>query len=109
METERFWQNMVPFSKCEKGAYNNINYGYRRKVRCPYTKRENRKAYRQIKKYGFDFSELWALDLTIMRWMSDTYGGFWRTIGDPDSKRTGWSKLCQHICSCQIYSNNGAC
>lgn len=85
METERFWQNMVPFSKCEKGAYNNINYGYRRKGRSPYTKREKRKAYRQIRKYGFDFSELWGLDLTIMRWMSDTYGGFWRTIGDPDN------------------------
>lgn len=86
MEIEQFWKDITPFSKCEKGAYNNINYGYRSKRRNSYkTKCEKRKTFRQIKKYGFDLSELWGLDVTIMRWMSDTYGGFWRMVGNPDS------------------------
>lgn len=86
MEIEQFWKDITPFCKCEKGAYNIINYGYRSKHRSPCkTKCEKRKAYRQIRKYGFDFSELWSLDLTIMRLMSDTYGGFWRMIGNHDN------------------------
>lgn len=36
MEIEQFWKDITPFSKCEKGAYNNIIYGYRSKHRSPY-------------------------------------------------------------------------
>lgn len=35
MEIEQFWKDIKPFCKCEKGAYNNINYGYRSKHRSP--------------------------------------------------------------------------
>lgn len=76
------WNNVKHFNNYEKGKCG-INYGYCQK------KRHNgynnyRKAKRQIRKYGFDFSEVWNLDSTIMRWMSDTYGGILKLAGYTD-------------------------
>ena len=68
------------FKKIEKGTNNYINYGYRRKN----VNKEKRKALRSIRKYGFDTSECWNLDTTIMRYLSDKVGGFFRECGSPD-------------------------
>lgn len=68
------------FKKIEKGTNNYINYGYRSKN----VNKEKRKALRSIRKYGFDTSECWNLDTTIMRYLSDKVGGFFRECGSPD-------------------------
>lgn len=68
------------FKKIEKGTNNYINYGYRRKN----VNKEKRKALRSIRKYGFDTSECWNFDTTIMRYLSDKVGGFFRECGSPD-------------------------
>lgn len=68
------------FKKIEKGTNNYINYGYRRKN----VNKEKRKALRSIRKYGFDTSECWNFDTTIMRYLSDNFGGFFRECGSPD-------------------------
>ena len=68
------------FKKIEKGANNYINYGYRRKN----VNKEKRKALRNIRKYGFDTSECWNFDTTIMRYLSDNFGEFFRECGSPD-------------------------
>lgn len=73
--------NCIPsFKKIEKGTNNYINYGYRRKN----VNKEKRKAFRSIRKYGFDTSECWNFDTTIMRYLSDNFGGFFRECGSPD-------------------------
>lgn len=72
--------NVRSFKEIEKGADNCINYGYRRKN----VNKEKRKAFRSIRKYGFDSSECWNLDITIMRYLSDKFGGFFRECGSPD-------------------------
>lgn len=68
------------FKKIEKGTNNYINYGYRRKN----VNKEKRKALRNIRKYGFDTSECWNFDTTIMRYLSDNFGEFFRECGSPD-------------------------
>lgn len=68
------------FKKIEKGANNYIHYGYRHKN----VNKEKRKAFRSIRKYGFDTSECWNFDTTIMRYLSDKVGGFFRECGSPD-------------------------
>lgn len=68
------------FKKIEKGANNYIHYGYHHKN----VNKEKRKAFRSIRKYGFDTSECWNLDTTIMRYLSDNFGGFFRECGSPD-------------------------
>lgn len=69
-----------PFKKIEKGTNNYINYGYLSKN----VNKEKRKALRSIRKYGFDTSECWNFDTTIMRYLSDKVGGFFRECGSPD-------------------------
>lgn len=68
------WKNIKPFCKYEKGRYG-LKYGFRKNS--PKTRRE-------IRKYGFDSSEIWSLDYTIMRWLSDTFGDFFTKCGSPD-------------------------
>lgn len=68
------------FKKIERGTNNYINYGYRRKN----VNKEKRKALRSIRKYGFDTSECWNFDTTVMRYLSDNFGGFFRECGSPD-------------------------
>lgn len=67
-----------------KGNYNRIGYGYRVKNRSKYHKVEKRKAYRNIRRLGFDVTETWDLDMTIAFWFSDNIGGFFRECGSPD-------------------------
>lgn len=47
-------------------------------------KADRRKVRRYIKHYGFDISETWNLDTTIMQWLSDNVGGFFRECGSSD-------------------------
>lgn len=68
-----------------KGSCNRIGYGYRFKKRSKYGKVEKRKAYRECRKFGFDLSETWDLDVTIMGWLSDNIGNYFRECGDPSS------------------------
>lgn len=85
MEIEYFWKNIPSFKTIEKGKDGRIGYGFRYKHKRPYDKMQKRKAYREIKKYGFDLSETWSLDYTIMLWLSDTFGGFFKICGCCDN------------------------
>lgn len=75
------WENVKPFSYPQKGADGCFNYGYRYNYRKPGQKLQKRKVYRQCRKLGFDISETWNLGDTIMRWLSDNVGGFFRECG----------------------------
>lgn len=77
----KLWEGLEPFSNNEKGKYGNINYGFQKRK-----SKYRRKAYRQIRKQGFDNSEVWSLDCTIMCWLSDTFGGYFRMVGE----RNNW-------------------
>lgn len=66
--------------KRDKGK---LGYGYLSR-RAKYHKVNRRKALRQIRKYGFDITETWNLDNTIMMWLSDNVGGFFRECGNFD-------------------------
>jgi len=87
MEIESIWNNIPPFKKIEKGFGGKFGYGYWRKKGLEHGDKRNhkRQCLRQIRKYGFDNSETWGLDYTIMRWLSDNYGGFFRICGNPDN------------------------
>lgn len=85
---EEIWNNVKPFSYPQKGINGYYNYGYSPRKRTRYYKLKRRKVYRQIKKYGFDATECWNLYSTIMRWLSDNVGGFFRECGDEDE----WDK-----------------
>jgi hypothetical protein len=79
---EEIWKDVKPFSYPQKGINGYYNYGYSPKRRTRYYKLRKRKVYRQIRKYGFDVTECWNLYNTIMRWLSDNVGGFFRECGD---------------------------
>lgn len=79
------WEDVKPFSYPQKGANGCYNYGYRSKKRSLYKKLNRRIVYRQIRHYGFDTSETWVLCDTIMRYLSDNVGGFFRECGNPDN------------------------
>lgn len=66
-----------------KGSYNRIGYGCISKKRVKFHKLGKRKAYRECRKFGFDLSEVWNLDCTILGWLSDNIGGYFRECGDP--------------------------
>ena len=84
------WNDVKPFNKPEKGKWG-IGYGYcKRHISKGY--HNYRKAFRQIRKLGFDKSEVWNLDCTIMRWLSDTYGGYFTKVGDPNY----WDEICNN-------------
>jgi hypothetical protein len=78
------WKDVKPFSYPQKGADSCFNYGYRYKYRKPEQKLQKRKVYRQYRKLGFDASETWNLCDTIMRYLSDNVGGFFRKCGNAD-------------------------
>ena len=85
LEIEDFWKGVKPHHKPEKGFNGVIGYGCRRKTRSRFDKSQKRKAYREIRKYGFDLSEVWNLDCTIMSWLSDEFGGFFTICGSSDN------------------------
>lgn len=68
-----------------KGNCGRIGYGYRFKTRRKNHKVEKRKAYRDIRRIGFDTSEAWELYTTIAGWLSDNVGGYFRKCGDPET------------------------
>ena len=76
------WENVKPFSYPQKGADGCFNYGYRYNCRKPGQKLQKRKVYRQCRKLGFDASETWNLCDSIMRYLSDNVGGFFRECGN---------------------------
>lgn len=82
---EDLFKNVKPNPKQVKGSRGcNIGYG------CFYTRRKGfkvnkRKLNRWYRKYGFDITETWSLDYTIMAWLSDNVGGFFRECGDVDT------------------------
>ncbi len=45
---------------------------------------DKRKLNRYYRKYGFDITETWSLDYTIMCWLSDNVKGFFRECGNPN-------------------------
>ena len=86
MEIEKFWNNLPSFANVEFNNNGKFNYGcITKKPSRDYKKRYIRKARRQMRKYGFDSSETWNLDYTIMTWLSDNFGGFFRICGCPDN------------------------
>lgn len=87
MEIESFWKNLPPFAKPMKGHNGVFGYGLvKRTGRQKYHNHHpQRKARREIRKYGFDLSETWNLDYTFMCWLSDTFGGFFRLCGEADN------------------------
>lgn len=78
MVVESFWIGLPGYQGIQKGRQG-IGYGYRRPPK------QKRKALREIKKLGFDKSEIWGLSHTIMEWLSDTFGGFFKKCGSSDS------------------------
>lgn len=81
MEIESFWNGLPGYRGMCKGKNGRIGYGYVYKHYNRNGITKYRKAYRQIRKYGFDISEAWTLDITIMEWLSDNVGGFWKKCG----------------------------
>lgn len=73
----KLFKNLKPYAYPLKTKY---GYGY---IINSYNKNktDKRKVRRYIKHYGFDISEAWNLDTTIMQWMSDNVGGFFRECG----------------------------
>jgi hypothetical protein len=73
--------NPYPLKDC-KGFF---GYGciYNKQKR--YNKVNRRKLNRYYRKYGFDITECWSLDYTIMAWLSDNIGGFFRECGIQDN------------------------
>jgi hypothetical protein len=59
-----------------------LGYGCLNTSRKPYEKAKRRKVLRFLRKYKFDISETWSLDCTIMYWLSDNVGGFFRECGN---------------------------
>lgn len=73
-----------PFKYPMKGANNMIGYGCSSKKRRSGYKRKYKRQLRDFRKFGFDTSECWSLDYTLMCWLSDNVGGFFRECGSPD-------------------------
>lgn len=63
---------------------NKLGYGCITTSRKKYNKVNKRKVLRSIRKLGFDYSECWNLDYTIMCWLSDNVGDFFRKCGSVD-------------------------
>lgn len=63
---------------------NKLGYGCITTSRKKYNKVNKRKLFRSIRKLGFDYSECWNLDYSVMCWFSDNVGGFFRSCGAPD-------------------------
>lgn len=91
MEIEGFWKYTKPFRNTEKGTDNRFGYGfYERRYRRDFKKgltNTKRHYLRTMRKIGFSPSETWNLDCTIMRWLSDEFGGFFRECGSQE----GWT------------------
>ena len=72
-----------------------------------FTKRYRRTVGRYYRHYGFDISEAWNLDITIMDWLSDNVGGFFRQCGekwewdeyDLDGNPENDFKRCSEACN----------
>jgi hypothetical protein len=75
-EEKMIWKDVKPLSYPQKGK-RGTSYGCR-------DKSEKRKTGRDIRHYGFDTSECWNLYATIMCWLSDNVGGFFRECGNED-------------------------
>lgn len=73
-----------PYPLCTKYGYGIIPI-----TTDKYEKANKRKVLRYIRHYGFDITETWSLDFTIMRWLSDHVGGFFRECGD----RSTWDEI----------------
>lgn len=80
IELEDCWKNIKPYKK------NNSFFGYGclRKTRKKGFKVEKRKYLRYVRKYDFDITETWNLDYTIIRWLSNHVGGFFKLCGNFD-------------------------
>ena len=102
------WKDVKPFSYPQKGIDGYYNYGCRPKGRTRYYKLRRRKVYRQIRKYGFDVTECWNLYHTIMRWLSDNVGGFFRECGDENDWDGGLNPsnyvVIMELCKKRLYS-----
>ncbi len=81
---EEIWKYTKPFSYPMKGANGCVGYGYRTRKRKPNQKAQKRKIGRDIRHYSFDTSECWELYTTVMEYLSDNGGGFFRTCGNAD-------------------------
>lgn len=95
-----------PYPLCTKYGYGCISV-----TRGEYYKANRRKVLRYIRHYGFDISETWNLDRTIMKWLSDHVGGFFRECGckdtwnDVDFDGNGWDVKEITISNLGIYNN----
>lgn len=61
-----------------------LGYGVITKHRKKYNKINKRKVLRYYRKHGFDITESYNSVRTIMSWLSDNVGGFFRECGDYD-------------------------
>lgn len=66
---------------------NNIcfGYGFIPRRRSKFGRVNRRKLNRFYRKDGFDITECWSLDCSIMAWLSDNFGGFFRECGTYDT------------------------
>lgn len=100
MNMELF-ENIQPFPKQIKGSRSfRIGYGYCT-TRNPYYKSSKRRLNKYYRKYGFDITETFDLDATIMYWMSDNVGGFFRECGNPED----WCGLIENLSSIEKVTN----
>lgn len=81
---KNLFEHIKPFPTPAKHSARHIGYGCFETRHKGY-KMNKRKLGRYIRKFGFDVTETWNLDNTIMCWLADNVGGFFRMCGPMDS------------------------
>ncbi len=76
---EDIWKGINPYH-CDDFFGN----GFRNKKRKRGFRVEKRKYLRDLRKVGFDTTELWSLDSTIIKWLAKKEGGFFKRCGNPE-------------------------
>jgi hypothetical protein len=84
MEEDKLFGCIKPFPNPAKHSGRHIGYGCFETRHKGY-KMNRRKLGRYIRKFGFDVTETWNLDNTIMCWLADNVGGFFRMCGPMES------------------------
>jgi hypothetical protein len=84
-QMEELWKNIPTNRYPMKGNNGYIGYGYREGKRKKGYCVEKRKVGRDIRKYHFDRTMSWNLDTSVMNWLSDNVGGFFRKCGTHES------------------------
>lgn len=75
------WKGVKPY------RHNNdfFGIGFRNKRRKKGQRVRKRQYLRDLRKVGFDTTEIWSLDSAILKWLAEKVGGIFITCGDPDN------------------------